>query len=107
LAQNGEEGLVQAKAILPNIILLDVMMPKRNGLELLNDLKADATIKDIPVIMLTNLADESDQESAISKGAVKYLIKSEHEPAEIVKFTNEVLLQFGIAPPVKQPQAVV
>ncbi len=55
IAKDGEEGIVKAKDIKPSLILLDVMMPKMNGLEALDLLKADSSTKDIPVVMLTNL----------------------------------------------------
>ncbi len=72
MAGNGEEGLEKAKLEKPTIILLDVMMPKMNGLQMLEKLKLDPDTKKIPVIMLTNLAGEKDAENAMSKGAVKY-----------------------------------
>jgi CheY-like chemotaxis protein len=91
LAGDGEAGLEKAIKTLPTIILLDIMMPKMNGLEVLDKLKLDPTTKKIPVIMLTNLAGTQDAEAALSKGAVKYIIKSEHEPKEIVDMIKEVL----------------
>jgi len=71
--------------------MLDVMMPKMNGLQVLEKLKADPALKAIPVIMLTNLASQQDAETALSKGAVKYLIKSEHEPKEVADIVKEIL----------------
>lgn len=91
MAGNGEEGLEKAKLEKPTLILLDVMMPKMNGLQMLEKLKADPDTKGIPVIMLTNLAGEKDAEVALGKGAVKYIVKSEHEPKEIVNMVKEIL----------------
>ena len=91
LAYNGEEGLEKAVKDRPTIILLDVMMPKMNGLQLLEKLKLDPTTKTIPVVMLTNLAGQQDAETAIAKGAVKYIIKSEYEPKQIVNMVKEIL----------------
>src|SRR3989304_2534031 len=82
LAADGEEGLVKAKEN-PTLILLDIMMPKMNGLELLEKLKADPKLKKIPVVMLTNLAGQQDAETALAKGAVKYIVKSEYEPKKV------------------------
>lgn len=91
-ATNGEEGVSKAWATpAPTIILMDIMMPKMNGLEVLDKLKADPDKKNIPVIMLTNLAGQQDAEVALLKGAVKYIVKSEHEPKEIVDMVKEVL----------------
>ena len=66
-------------------------MPKMNGLQVLDKLKADPDKKLIPVIMLTNLAGQQDAEEALLKGAVKYIVKSEHDPKEIVDMVKEVL----------------
>lgn len=93
-ALDGEEGLLQAHTEIPTLILLDVMMPKMNGLQLLEKLKADATTKKIPVIMLTNLTGEVDAETAISKGAVKYIVKSEYEPKQVVNMVKELLTSY-------------
>ena len=91
LAHDGQEGLDKARSTKPTVIMLDVMMPKMNGLQVLEQLKADPATKGIPVIMLTNLAGQQDAETALSKGAVKYLIKSEHEPKEVTDMVKEIL----------------
>lgn len=90
-AGNGEEGLLAIHKEIPTLILLDVMMPKMNGFELLEKIKADPATKKIPVIMLTNLAGQADAETAITKGAVKYIVKSEYEPKQIVNMVKEIL----------------
>lgn len=89
LASNGVEGLEIAKQNIPDLILLDIMMPDMNGLEVLDKLKADSTLKNIPVVVITNLAGPQDARNAIEKGAAKYLIKSEHDPKEVVKVVAE------------------
>lgn len=91
MAVDGQDGLDQARELKPTLILLDVMMPKLNGLQVLEKLKEDPDTKAIPVVMLTNLASEQDAEAAMSKGAVKYIIKSEHEPKEVADMVKEVL----------------
>jgi CheY-like chemotaxis protein len=90
-AANGEEGLEMVKVGKPTLILLDIMMPKMNGLQVLEKLKLDSETKGIPVIMLTNLAGQQDAETALSKGAVKYIIKSEFEPKEVANMVKEIL----------------
>ena len=91
LAYNGEEGFEKAVKEKPTMMLLDVMMPKMNGIQLLEKLKIDPTTKTIPVVMLTNLAGQQDAERALSKGAVKYIVKSEYEPKQIVNMVKEIL----------------
>jgi CheY-like chemotaxis protein len=93
IATNGEEALekVRAAAEKPALVLLDIMMPKMNGLEALDKLKANPDTQKIPVVMLTNLAGQQDAEEALLKGAVKYIIKSEYEPKQVVDMVKEVL----------------
>lgn len=91
MAADGEEGLEKARSEKPTIILLDVMMPKMNGLQVLEKLKLDAELKAIPVIMLTNLAGQQDAETALAKGAVKYIVKSEYEPKEVANMVKEII----------------
>jgi len=90
-AGDGEEGLSKVAATPPTIILLDVMMPKMNGLQVLAKLKDNPATKDIPVVMLTNLAGEQDAEAALAKGAVKYIIKSEHTPKEVYDMVQTII----------------
>ncbi len=91
VANDGEEGVAKAQSEKPDVILMDVMMPKMNGMEALEKIKADAALKDIPVIMLSNLAGDGDMSTAMSKGALKYIIKSEHDPKEIVSIVDETI----------------
>lgn len=91
VAGDGVEGLEKIRSEKPTIILLDVMMPKMNGLEVLDKVKADPELKSIPIIMLTNLAGSADAEKALAKGAVKYIIKSEQEPKQVVAMVKEIL----------------
>lgn len=91
VAGDGEEGLAKVTETNPTVILLDVMMPKMNGLQVLEKLKANPATKSIPVIMLTNLAGQQDAETALSKGAIKYIVKSEHEPKEVADMVDEII----------------
>lgn len=106
-AADGEEGLEKAKTEKPALILLDVMMPKMNGLELLSKLKLDPDLKTIPVIMLTNLAGEKDAETALAKGAVKYIIKSNQEPKIVADMVKEILTAYNrdAVPETKSPKS--
>ena len=78
-ALNGEDGLVKVKEFMPDLVLLDIMMPKMNGLEVLKALKADPEeeIRNIPVVLLTNLGgSQDDVDKGLELGAVAYLVKS-------------------------------
>ena len=83
VAANGEEGFAKAQSILPDLILLDIMMPKLNGLEVLRLLKASSQTKAIPVVVLTNLAGSGDVKAALELGAVRYIVKSENKPQQV------------------------
>ena len=94
-ALNGEEGLVAVKEFEPDVILLDVMMPKMNGLQVLDALKADGATKSIPVILLTNLGgSQEDIDRGLEKGAVAYLVKSDMKPDEVVAKVKEILAAY-------------
>lgn len=90
-ADNGEKGLADAKKKKPDIILLDVLLPKMDGFSVLKELKADPTTKPIPVILLTNLGQKDDVEKGLEAGAVDYLIKAHFKPSEIVDKVKQVL----------------
>jgi CheY-like chemotaxis protein len=91
VAAGGEEGLKQVEVYKPDLIILDIMMPKIHGLEVLERLKANPETKGIPVVVLTNLAGRANANEALGKGAEKYLVKSDYEPEEVVKIVGEVL----------------
>ncbi len=91
LAAGGQEGLDKAKSDKPTLVLLDIMMPKMDGFEVLGKFKEDPETKDIPVVVLTNLAGTQDAKKAMEMGALKYIIKSEQDPKEVAILVKEVL----------------
>lgn len=91
-AFNGEEALALITKERPALILLDVMMPKMNGVETLKTLKGNDELKDIPVIILTNLGDKTeDVENAKALGALDYLVKSEISLVDLSARVKKVL----------------
>ncbi len=91
VAINGEEGLEKVKAVKPDLILSDIMMPKMDGLEMLEKLKSKKDTKNIPVIIMSNLASDEDVKEALSLGAVRHIIKKDYGPKEIIEAVKEVL----------------
>ncbi|MBI4040074.1 response regulator [Candidatus Daviesbacteria bacterium] len=87
-APDGEAGLTQAKDK-PDIILLDIMLPKINGINVLKKLKIDSDTKDIPVVLLTNLGQESIVKEAFKIGASGYLMKMHLTPYEVVSHVKD------------------
>src|SRR6185295_2089647 len=76
-ASNGEEALRTAQSVLPDLVLLDLIMPKLNGFDVLQALKKEAPTAHIPVIILSNLGQERDVQQAMEAGAAAYLIKTD------------------------------
>lgn len=90
-AEDGEKGLRLALSSDPSIILLDILLPKMNGFDVLEKLKEDDKGKNIPVILLTNLNQKDEIERAMSMGADDYLIKAHFLPSEVVSKIMKIL----------------
>jgi len=90
-ATDGELGISKAREVKPDLILLDLILPKKDGFEVLTELKKDPTTKEIPVIVLTNLEGTQDVERALELGAKTYLVKANYELEELVKKIKENL----------------
>ena len=84
VSSDGESGVKTAIEWRPDIILLDIMLPKMDGFDVLEELKNHAETKSIPVIMWTNKSDSTEAERAKKMGATEYLVKVYHTPTEIV-----------------------
>jgi CheY-like chemotaxis protein len=90
-AADGEQGLKMAEKNVPSIILLDILMPKLDGFEVLRRLKLDPHLVHIPVVMLSNLGRKEDVERALQDGAVDFLIKAHFVPGDAVKKIKKIL----------------
>ncbi len=90
-AVDGEEGVKKVKEIMPDLILLDLILPGIDGFEVLSRIKSDEPTKKIPVIILSNLGQKEDVERGLNLGAVDYLIKAHFTPGEIVEKIRSVL----------------
>lgn len=90
-ALDGEVGLELAKNQKPDLILLDLILPKLHGFEVLQQLAKDHQTKQIPVIVLTNLEEMEDIEKALELGATTYLVKENYSLEEIVKKIKKIL----------------
>lgn len=82
-AFDGEEGLKKVTSEKPDLVLLDVMMPKKNGFEVLKELKNSPETATVPVILLTMLGKDEDIKQGLQLGATDYMVKSQHAVAEI------------------------
>ncbi len=90
-AQNGEEGLKKALSEKPDLILLDIAMPKMNGLEMLAEVRKDSWGKDVKVIILTNLDGMEKIAEAAKQQTFDYLVKSDWETKDIIKKVKDKL----------------
>jgi DNA-binding response OmpR family regulator len=88
-AVDGEEALRMARAEAPDVVLLDLIMPKLQGFEVLRALKADPATTRIPVIILSNLGQESDVKQALEAGAAGYFVKANLSLQDLVKRVGE------------------
>jgi DNA-binding response OmpR family regulator len=94
-AVDGEQAITLAARELPELILLDVMMPGLNGFEVLRRLKADSTLRSVPVIMVTAKGHERDVLSGLRGGAVDYIVK----PFSLKELSARVELALRREPP--------
>lgn len=90
-AYDGERGFQLARDAKPNLILLDLILPKKDGFSVLKDLKEDDMTKNIPVMVLTNLEQNKDVERVLAMGAASYLVKTSYEPKDIVEKIKKIL----------------
>lgn len=91
IAEDGVIGLKKLETYKPDVILLDVVMPKVDGFSVLKAIKNNNDIKNIPVVMLTNLGQKDNVERGFELGASGYIIKAHFTPSEVVKKVKEIL----------------
>ncbi|MDP1538542.1 MAG: response regulator [bacterium] len=92
VARNGEEGLRLMRETMPDIVLLDIVMPKMGGLEVMEIMQKDKELKNIPVIIVSNSGQPVEIDKARKLGAKDWLIKTEFDPQEVV---DKVKKQIG------------
>lgn len=89
-ATNGEEALARVRESKPNLMFLDVMMPKKNGYEVCQEMKSDPSLSDIHIIMLTAKGQETDREKGLSSGADEFMTKP-FSPMKVVERVRELV----------------
>ena len=91
VAQDGVEGLEKMRSFKPDIVFVDLMMPRMDGFQVIDNAKADPELQHIPIVVLTNLSTSDDADKVLQKGAIAILVKSNTEPNAIVAKAAEVL----------------
>jgi DNA-binding response OmpR family regulator len=94
-ALDGETGLRLTKSQKPDLILLDLVLPKLNGFDVLEQLKRDEETKKVPVIVLTNLEGAEDIDKVLELGATTYLVKENYSLEEVVEKVKQTLEKYS------------
>ncbi len=89
-ARDGDEGFAMAQKLQPDVVISDIMMPRRDGLQLLSDLKSDPRTEDLPVILLSAKAQKSEVEHGLDMGADDYITKP-FDPIQLIDRLNAVM----------------
>ena len=96
LAKDGEEALKLLKETKPNLILLDLILPKRSGFEVMEDIRSDPSlqiqVQDVPIIIVSNLGQEADIKRSEELGAVEYFVKAKTSLDDLGKKIKEFLI---------------
>ena len=94
-ASDGEAGFAAIREIKPDLVLLDIVMPKMGGFEVMEEMQKDPSIKDIPVIIISNSGQPVELDKAKQLGAKDWLIKTEFDPQEVINKVFNVLERTG------------
>ncbi len=92
VAKDGEEGLAKMKETKPDLVLLDIIMPKMGGMEVMEWMRGDSELRKIPVIVISNSGQPVEIDKAKKLGAKDWLIKTEFDPQEV---SEKVVKQIG------------
>lgn len=106
VAGDGDDGLKKASTEKPDLIMLDIMMPKMNGLQVLDALRKNPATQLIPVIVLTGLSKVNEEKDVLARGATRYYDKGENDPKQVADVVNQMLsekAQAITAAPVQTP----
>ena len=92
LVDDGEKAIQTLKSMMPKpaVVILDVLMPKKSGFDVVREMKEDSELKDIPVVFLSNLDGQKNSEKGVELGAILYLVKSQYSPKEIVEKIKKI-----------------
>lgn len=91
LADDGDLALRKVKEEIPDLMLLDIVLPNFNGWEILRKIKSDQSTKQIKVVILSNLGEKDEVEKGINLGAEKYLVKAHYSPSEVIEEIKKIL----------------
>ncbi len=90
-ALDGEQGLGMLREDKPNLVLLDLILPKKSGFEVLEEIRTDPSIQDVPIIIISNLGQDGDVKRGKELGAVEYFIKAKTSIDGLIERVSQVL----------------
>ncbi|MDO8633158.1 MAG: response regulator [bacterium] len=91
VAEDGEKGLKSLEGAMPDLVLLDIVLPKQNGWEVLSKIRQNDRFKGLKVVLLSNLGQKEEIEKGLSLGADRYLIKAHFTPTQVVQEIQKLL----------------
>ena len=91
VAENGEIVFKKIKEKVPDLVVLDIVLPQIDGWEILKIIKEDSKLKDLKIMILSNLGQKEEVEKGLSLGATKYLVKAHYTPSEIVEEIKKII----------------
>lgn len=91
VAEDGEKGLKILEQSIPDLVLLDIVLPKQNGWEVLSAIRSNEKLKGLKVVLLSNLGQKEEIEKGLSLGADRYLIKAHFTPTQVVQEIQKLL----------------
>ena len=94
LAQDGEEALISLKSGKPNLILLDIILSKKSGFEVMEEIREDPQLEKIPIIIISNLGQPEDVQRGYELGAIEYFVKAKTSIDDLVEKVKEFLAQY-------------
>jgi len=90
-SSNGQDCIKKVQEVKPDLVLLDIVLPGLDGWEIIREIKKQGEFKDLPIVILSNLSQKQEVEKGLDLGAVKYLIKSNYTPGEVVDEIKDIL----------------
>lgn len=91
IALNGTPVMDMIKKCTPELVLLDIVMPEKDGYEVLKELKSNKLTKDIPILIFSNLAQDAEIKKGLKSGADDYFVKSDYTPTQLVSRVGEMI----------------
>jgi len=93
IAEDGERAMEKMIEKKPDLVLLDLLLPKKDGFAVMHDMKLDETLKNIPVVIISNLGQDEEIKRGLALGAIDYFVKSQHPLKEIVEKVRKYLVK--------------